>query len=276
MKNKTILNIIVILSILGFLTSLYLVKNHYYPPQAGSICDINSVISCSFANSSDYSEIFNVPSAVFGALWFLVLGIIAWRYRSRNDALYSVKLLIGTIVGVISVIYFVIAEIILQVLCPFCTIAHIFIIISFILTLVIYKREKPLTRGLELFKKLRSWLIGMTILFLIPIIILNVSGTNNDGKYDALAQCLTEKGVKLYSSYKCGVCLQTKEMLGSSIRYIDEVECHPNGPNSQTELCVEKNIEGTPTWVLEPNGTELDRHVGFLSIDGLKEFAGCK
>ena len=79
----------------------------------------------------------------------------------------------------------------------------------------------------------------------------------------------------MYGSFRCGVCAKTRAMFDDSFQYINEIECHPQGENPQTERCIEKRIEGTPTWILEPEGKELKRHTGFLSVEELKEFAGC-
>ena len=79
MKPGTKLHAISILSIIGLLTSLYLVYNHYAPPQAGSFCDFGETISCSLVNTSVYSELFGVPVALFGAVWFIIFGLLSWK-----------------------------------------------------------------------------------------------------------------------------------------------------------------------------------------------------
>jgi flagellar basal body-associated protein FliL len=95
------------------------------------------------------------------------------------------------------------------------------------------------------------------------------------GEYDSFVQCLVDSGVKMYGSVTCSVCAQQKKLLGNSFRLIDEIECNPYEKNSQAELCLEVEVETTPTWVLERDGTEVDRVVGFQSIETLSEFSGC-
>ena len=92
---------------------------------------------------------------------------------------------------------------------------------------------------------------------------------------DSFAQCLNEKGVKMYGSYICSACLATKKMFGSSFEYIEEIECHPKGPNPQTDLCLKKDIKKTPTWILEKDNQEIGRFAGFQSLEDLSEFSGC-
>ena len=86
---------------------------------------------------------------------------------------------------------------------------------------------------------------------------------------DSFAQCLNEKGVKMYGSYICSACLATKKAFGSSFGYIEEIECHPRGPNPQTELCLKRDIKKTPTWILEENGNEIKRLAGFQRFGDL-------
>ena len=96
---------------------------------------------------------------------------------------------------------------------------------------------------------------------------------------DAFAQCLTDKGVKMYGSYICSGCLAQIKMFGGhegSFRYVDNIECHPRGPNPQTQLCLEKDISKTPTWILEKDDTEIKRLAGLQSFESLAEFSDCQ
>jgi len=121
------------------------------------------------------------------------------------------------------------------------------------------------------------------ILFLSIAIIILLSGCTSQTQeqkvsatnLDSFAQCLTEKGVKMYGSYICSACLATKKMFGSSFEYIEEIECHPKGPNPQTDLCLKRDIKKTPTWILEKDGVEINRLEGYQTFELLGEFSGC-
>jgi len=274
-ESKTkILKIIIILSIIGLVVSLYLVKNHYADPTKGSLCDMSESISCSLVNTSTFSELFNVPVALLGVLWFLVLIIFSWKALKKDGALLAMMLGWG-ILGILFVIYFVIAEIILRSICPFCTLVHVIVIAIFILLWVLYRAQEIKPTKNAILKALMPWIILIILINIIPLVLFNISSSEKED-YSALAQCITEKGVNMYGSFRCGVCAKTRAMFGDSFKYINEIECHPQGENAQTELCLEKGIEGTPTWILEPDGVELKRQLGFLSIEELKEFSGCE
>ena len=63
---------------------------------------------------------------------------------------------------------------------------------------------------------------------------------------DIFAKCLTEKGMTFYGAEWCSHCKAQKELFGESLKYIKYVECPDN-----TQLCIDKGIQGYPTWILE-------------------------
>ncbi|MDP7243807.1 MAG: hypothetical protein QF568_00520 [Flavobacteriales bacterium] len=92
---------------------------------------------------------------------------------------------------------------------------------------------------------------------------------------DDFAKCLNENELRMYGQYTCGVCRKQRELFGSSFHYVGEIECHPEGENPQTQLCLEKDIMKTPTWILEKDGVEVDRLEGYQTLETLSEFSGC-
>lgn len=71
----------------------------------------------------------------------------------------------------------------------------------------------------------------------------------NDSRV-ALAECLTEKGAKLYASYWCPHCVQQKKAFGAGADKLDYVECAiPGNPREQTQECKDAGITDYPTWV---------------------------
>jgi hypothetical protein len=117
------------------------------------------------------------------------------------------------------------------------------------------------------------------IIVLVVIIIAGIflfsGGQEESGQYDEFAKCLMDSGVILYGSVTCPVCAQERELFGASFRFIDEIECSPFEDNSQAELCLEKGIEKTPTWILEENGVEVQRLEGYQKLETLSELSGC-
>lgn len=74
------------------------------------------------------------------------------------------------------------------------------------------------------------------------------------GKYAAIAQCLTQKGVKFYGAYWCPHCADQKKIFGSDMQYVAYVECDPNGKNAKPDECQKAGVEKYPTWFFPGQG----------------------
>ena len=87
-----------------------------------------------------------------------------------------------------------------------------------------------------------------------------------------LAKYLKDNGVVKYSAYWCPNCLNQSELFGKeAYKELNVVECARDGINSQTQLCIDKNIKGFPTW--EINGKQI---LGVLSLKELSKLTGFK
>ena len=88
----------------------------------------------------------------------------------------------------------------------------------------------------------------------------------------ALAKFLKNNGVVKYSAYWCPNCLNQSELFGKeAYKELNVVECARDGKNSQTQLCLDKKIEGFPSW--EINGKII---IGVKTLKELSELAGYK
>lgn len=74
--------LIAVFGVLGMAIMVYLAVLHYI--DGGTFCDISNIVSCSIVTSSIYAEIFGVPVAILGILYFgLVLGLIFFDRKPR-------------------------------------------------------------------------------------------------------------------------------------------------------------------------------------------------
>ena len=86
------------------------------------------------------------------------------------------------------------------------------------------------------------------------------------------AKYLKDKGVIKYSAYWCPNCLNQSELFGKqAYKELQVVECAKDGLNSQTQLCIDKQIKGFPTW--EINGKLI---LGVLSLKELSRLTEYK
>lgn len=109
---------------------------------------------------------------------------------------------------------------------------------------------------------------------LIAVLVISVIGygavkliTAEDeaGKYDAFADCLTDKGAAMYGANWCSHCKDQKAMFGESFRKVNYVNCE-----LAQEKCSNAGIRGYPTWII--NGT---KYTGTKQLSELSDLSGC-
>ena len=88
-----------------------------------------------------------------------------------------------------------------------------------------------------------------------------------------LAECLTQKGAKMYGAYWCPHCQQQKKDFGDAFAKVDYVECSPQGTpqGQQAQVCTDAGVKNYPTWIF-PDGS---RQTGELSFADLAAKSGC-
>lgn len=79
---------------------------------------------------------------------------------------------------------------------------------------------------------------------------------------DDFAKCLTGKGVKLYVGEGCELCDTQKRYFGSSVEYLNVIDCSENTCEQLKEM---------PAW--EING---EIYYGIKSLKELIEISGCE
>lgn len=110
-------------------------------------------------------------------------------------------------------------------------------------------------------------ILGVVVVLIAAYLIL----TNLPGPYDQFAQCLSAKGAKMYGAFWCPHCQDQKEMFGSSVRFVDYVECSTPDEKSETQVCMDANISSYPTWVF----SDGSRNIGEMAFGDLSQKTGC-
>ena len=94
--------------------------------------------------------------------------------------------------------------------------------------------------------------------------------------YDNFAQCVTNSGLVIYSSSQCGACAYQETLFGDSYELLNVVECHPTSEGYDKELCNKMDISATPTWILEIDGEEYERKLGYQNFEQLSSWTSCE
>jgi glutaredoxin len=115
----------------------------------------------------------------------------------------------------------------------------------------------------------------LTIIIINSLILFNgcIDKDNefSDKKLIEIAKCLTQKGVTMYGAVWCSHCKRQKDRFKDAFQYINYIECDPHTNPEQAKICLDKKIEGVPSWEF-PDGS-IER--GEKEVQELAEKAGC-
>lgn len=94
-----------------------------------------------------------------------------------------------------------------------------------------------------------------------------VGNTSNQsaGKYDDFAKCLKDKGAVFYGAAWCPHCQNQKKEFGTSVQYVPYVECSTPDGKGQVQVCIDKDIQGYPTWIFA-DGSRQSGEVPFATL----------
>ncbi len=81
---------------------------------------------------------------------------------------------------------------------------------------------------------------------------------------DEVAKCIGTKAT-LYTQLGCHACETQEKIFGDSYEFVSVVDCF-----FEREKCIAKNIQATPTWIINK-----ETYKGTRSIEQLKELTGC-
>jgi uncharacterized membrane protein len=126
-----------LLTLAGLALSIYLTITHF-TDQAALFCQQNSVVNCLKVTTSPESEIFGIPVAVLGLVFFVPMTLLnsPWGWRMTLPAVRWLRLA-GVAVGLIFVVYLVSAELVLiGSICEYCTGVHIVTIALFAVVVI--------------------------------------------------------------------------------------------------------------------------------------------
>ena len=116
-----------LLAAAGFGISVYLTLVHY-DARVPLVCTDNAFIDCARVVTSPQSVVLGLPLAVWGMLWFAVLGMTIWL-RGERGAWTQMLDLGWAVVGALSIVYFIYIELfVVGVLCLWCSIVHLLVL----------------------------------------------------------------------------------------------------------------------------------------------------
>ena len=122
-----------LLSVYGLGASIYLTITHFEPKALA--CVSNSRFNCEKVTQSPQSEIFGIPVAMLGLVFFVPMLVLclpaAWRAADRRIHLARLVL---SITGVGMIVYLISAELfVIKAICLWCSSVHVATLLLFVI-----------------------------------------------------------------------------------------------------------------------------------------------
>uniref|UniRef100_A0A7S4GPX9 Vitamin K epoxide reductase domain-containing protein n=1 Tax=Eutreptiella gymnastica TaxID=73025 RepID=A0A7S4GPX9_9EUGL len=256
--------------------SVYLLYGHY----AGihwHICELGTHISCNKLNQQGYSTFYGVPVAFMGVEWFAVLLLVCWSALPEQQPVLHAGLVLWAGLGLLSVVCFVIVEIIVGAICPFCTAVHIVVVLTLVLSIRLLRLTQPRPELSLVWEQMRGYPQVLGSFVMLNAFVMGLFNLQWDSvpdlQWDGQAQvdlldCLREKKVTMWAAAWCGHCMAQKNMFGDRAANLTMVDC--TAPANQA-TCTAMNITRYPTWIYGDK-----RRLGRLTFPELASFAECQ
>ena len=126
----------IIIAFIGFLDASYLTVKHY--TGASITCTLTD--GCDEVTNSKYSQLFNIPVALLGMLYYLSVLILSLLYFDTKNPKLGKLILPLTCAGLLASAWFVYAQIFLiKAICQYCMVSALTSTTLFILGLITLK-----------------------------------------------------------------------------------------------------------------------------------------
>ncbi len=269
------------LNSVGLLLSVFLTLQRFGWVGTTALCELGSSLSCSAVMTSPWAVLFGVPVAVLGVVYFvlagacslLVLGLTS-DFRAKRDA--AVANVIVTGMGVLSVAYFVAAEVAVGSMCPLCTVVHLIALATFVLAWRHLRTQGSFVWSfgvlLDVAAHRSAFVIIAIVVLLVPLVVFNLPVRKvllADSDVAALAGCLAARRVTMYGTSACSHCIAQKSLFGQHFARVPFVDCE-----ASPQVCQTATVKGYPTWVSSSSLAE-QRKEGVVGLRELAKWAGC-
>ena len=115
---------------------------------------------------------------------------------------------------------------------------------------------------------MKNYKLMILVLVVLVLIFVFWRGDKAEAeKLDEFAQCLSDKGLIMYSAEWCSHCQNEKRAFGDSFKFITYIECPV-----EVQKCLTAGIEAYPTWI----GSDGRKLIGEQGIEKLSEESGCE
>ncbi|PIT92339.1 MAG: hypothetical protein COU08_02925 [Candidatus Harrisonbacteria bacterium CG10_big_fil_rev_8_21_14_0_10_42_17] len=253
-----------ILAVIGLGIMVYLTYLHFSHTE--SFCNLSETVSCDTVTTSIYSEFFGIPLSILGIGYF-IFALLFLAFHRRKTTFQALFLI--TLFAFIPSLYLSFLELfVIKALCILCESSKIVMLLILVTTYTVSRKQERVEVRM---------MIPVVIAGVVAALVTYFAQTTGGFQQDttALIACMNEQNVTYYKSFRCTNCKRQERLLGEPYKDLNQVECHPDGEGGNPQLCLQKSITHTPTFIIEEHGVEVRRVVGLQNLEELSEFSGC-
>jgi uncharacterized membrane protein len=221
---------------------------------------------CDTVLNSRWSEMFGLPTALWGFVAYAGLAAIAFIKGAHKHWRYAWT---AALLGVAYSVYLTTVSItVLKAACPYCLTSLGLMTAALVLTTM--QRPVDLPRFAWQRWLTRRIPLAAAFVFALHLQYVVVPTVPVDPRAEALAAHLTKIGAKFYGASWCDHCAQQKRFFGEYADELPYIECSLGGPGSgSTQVCRDNYIKNYPTWVINDRRIEA-----VLPVSELVELSG--
>ena len=225
---------------------------------------------CDIVQSSRYAILLGAPTALWGALLYVAIGVLAVIGLSPRRWSWAFHLAAAGVA--FSAYLTALSVFVIEATCVYC-LASAGIMVA-ILVLLVWRRPAAPARGpaLRPARLLAGGVAAAALTVLAGTFLYAMPSAEAPSYQAALARHLRESGAIMYGAYWCSHCREQKSLFGPAAKDLPYVECDPKGVNARPDLCEKANVKAFPTWVIG-----LQRREGVQSpadLAALSKFPG--
>ena len=128
-----------ITALIGFIDASFLAIEHY----RGVVPPCSIISGCEKVTTSSYAEVFGIPLALFGAIYYFALLVLIIAYFDLKKAIILKIAALVTPIGFLASLYFVYLQVfIIKAICLYCMISAAASITLFVLGIIILRAAK--------------------------------------------------------------------------------------------------------------------------------------
>jgi uncharacterized membrane protein len=139
MRTRLIILLVAIVAFLGLLNAMYLFMTH----ETGSVTCLVSGDGCQAVAESPYSELYGIPLALLGSVFYAGVFILAALALSFKHVLIRRLIFMGAVAGLLFSVYTSILMVfVIQAFCEYCALSIVDSILLFILAVVLMRSTR--------------------------------------------------------------------------------------------------------------------------------------